>query len=240
MSLDFSWGTPNNAAMYMEVPESQYAAITAFIGYSDDQMSALLAALEKAKPTLKIPDLAFEVAREIEADLSETLDVLKMLGSLYSSFAGQSKPADEFVDEVCKTIEAAGKDKLVPANREWTSFRNALKEALSFHSSLGVTSKALSVMRQSKRVYCTSRIVTDIRPIFDLDPSKRPAGACIVHSLKIAFHEDGKRRTKHVYIAMDISDLKQLRRNIDRAIQKESTLAELLKGVGLPFLETDQ
>lgn len=82
--------------------------------------------------------------------------------------------------------------------------------------------KAWALLSDEERIYLSSRVLTDVRPVFGDDGCDRLLASVIVHTLKIATRVDG--RTQSVFIALDTDDLIELRKAIDRALDKAEAL----------------
>ncbi len=94
---------------------------------------------------------------------------------------------------------------------------------------LVLVSKAVDLAGTYAQVLHTSRIVTDVRPIFNDSPDIGLVGSVIVHTLQVSsFTASG---FEELFVAMDTEDLTQLRGQIDRAITKaELVRRELQRG----------
>ena len=86
--------------------------------------------------------------------------------------------------------------------------------------------KAADLISRNERVFHGAKVTTDVRPIFENDPSKIPAGAVIMHSLSIEFHSSGQDGTWQV--ALDERDLIKLRDKLERAVQKGRTIHQFM------------
>ncbi len=94
---------------------------------------------------------------------------------------------------------------------------------------LRTSMKGISLMADHERLFLDSRILTDIRPIFDDDKNALPSGAVITHTMKINMYVDGKQVS--MYVVLDGDDLHKLKSVLDRAIQKEQQLSTLTASV---------
>jgi hypothetical protein len=63
------------------------------------------------------------------------------------------------------------------------------------------------------------------------------AGTTMVHTLKIEYSQERVR--KHFYVALDTSDLKALKKIIERAEEKERVLEEAMKSLPVPYLKVE-
>jgi hypothetical protein len=100
---------------------------------------------------------------------------------------------------------------------------------------LATTAKALAVLTRHEHVFQDARIMTDIRPVFRDDPSERPTGAVIIHTLSLEHYTDGETRTFNV--AMDAGDLAKLGAAIERATAKGGALVDVIESCGLALFE---
>lgn len=101
---------------------------------------------------------------------------------------------------------------------------------------LRTSANAHEVLAQHDRNFQAARIFTDLRPLFDTDPSEPPSGAVIVEMLQLeTWSGDGRSET--VRVAMDRADLLSLREVIDRAITKTDSLRRLMEEAGITSFE---
>jgi hypothetical protein len=95
-------------------------------------------------------------------------------------------------------------------------------------------SKAVTVQRDGERLYCGSRILTDMRPVFGREDDSELKAAVITHNLRISYHDCGEH--KDVYFVMDEEDLAEIHGVIERALAKTQTIDGFLDKVNLPRL----
>jgi hypothetical protein len=125
--------------------------------------------------------------------------------------------------------------ELIFTDDAWSKPKAFIRKILECESSIGVTSKALSVMTDHGRIFRYARILTDCRPVFQSNPTKRPAAAVIVHTLKIGYRADHEE--KEFFVALDSLDIVQLEALIKRAKTKEDALKLSLRTSKMPILE---
>jgi hypothetical protein len=87
---------------------------------------------------------------------------------------------------------------------------------------ISLSIKALQVRSEYKNVIQDSKIITDIRVIFEDNLYADKKNAIIVHNLKLEYLDDQEPRD--LYFAMDKQDLLKLRETIDRALVKEESI----------------
>ncbi len=99
---------------------------------------------------------------------------------------------------------------------------------------LGSSLKAQAVMIDHQRSFYEAKVLTDLRYAFRPDPDAEPYGAVIVHTLKLAYHEDGEHRQS--FIALDGEDISRLKVILDRAQAKARAIKKYLEASGLRYL----
>jgi len=138
------------------------------------------------------------------------------------SLRGQLRttPAAQIAETVSNSVD------LELGNEAREHLRDRLLPMLA-SAALSTTANALELLTQHDRNYQTSRVVTDIRPVFADDVNDRPEGAVIVDTLQLHTW-DRAGRAEMLAVAMDEVDLRELRDVIDRALAKASTLRGFL------------
>lgn len=119
---------------------------------------------------------------------------------------------------------------------ELADYRNFLLQIMNAHDSLGLSAKAIRLSFQHDRMFVNAEIFSDIRSIFQKDPSARPEGAVIMHKLKIHTHVSSGARFEDIYTAMEYYDLLQLRDAVERAIKKQQSLERVLDELELKHI----
>jgi len=160
--------------------------------------------------------------------LTSECSTVSVLYSLFyvREFSGVSP--SRFLTDLMEEVQG-----VIPDTAAWPGARARL-EALLEIETLNTLSKAIGLQRDGERLYCDSKILSDIRPVFLSDASMRPRGAVITHTLKIGYHE-GKEH-KEFFVVLDMEDLEELRDVIERAHVKSQTLSGLLEDAKLSDL----
>ncbi len=116
--------------------------------------------------------------------------------------------------------------------QSWQQCRPILSELVKLES-VRVTAKALDLSYEYANVLQYSRIMTDIRPIFNEDGDEIK-GAVVSFTMRMNYFNAGER--KSVSIALDAADLQILAYQCDRALLKADTAKKRLsaKTLGIP------
>ena len=158
-----------------------------------------------------------------------------MLLTLYWLRADLHLEAEEFIDELFQAADESGDERLTPQPGGWGDLKERLSRLLSLERSLGVTAKALYLAYQFPRHYHGAQVLTDARPVFTTNPAEPPAAFIIGHTLQIQVHDDGE--DCRWFVMLNTDDLVDLKRVIERAIEKEQSLKQLMSSTGVPTLE---
>lgn len=218
----------------LQIPPRYIPSLAAFLRLAPEDLTAFLGALHTENPTLSLEDLAETVAPRLSSiDPKIVTEILDLLGSLYLAREALGTEMGEFISGVRGAMERSGKAELQTS--DWTAFEKSLREALSSGSALTASAKAIGVLSDHPKAFLSSRILTDLRPIFGSNVEEPPEASVIVHTLKITYREG--RTTREFFVSMDGADLVKLCDDLKRATKKEESLRGLTKSKGLKLLE---
>ncbi|RYG38673.1 hypothetical protein EON81_02945 [bacterium] len=170
-----------------------------------------------------------EMNQELPGDDDEYRNLVKTLFTLHSVKARYGMTVEEFISAIGEGL--ANSTNPVFSLSEVKIAKKRVADLLSIDSLIGRTSKFKNLSREHGKVFCASRIFTDLRPVFSEEAEDEPREMIIVHTIKLAYHEDGKHL--EVFVAADGSDLRVLKEAIERAEKKESTLTAFLNDKGI-------
>lgn len=106
----------------------------------------------------------------------------------------------------------------------WKGVEPAFKMLLASPAVRSV-SIALDLMYEHENLLQGARVVTDIRPVFSVD-ADRVEGTVISHTLRLRY--DSTEGDHSISIAMDESDIRELKRQCERALLKAQTARLLM------------
>lgn len=138
-----------------------------------------------------------------------------------------------FAGDVVEALEGYG----LLAEEDEATAKDRLIRILDFEP-LRIQAKAVLLRLEHERRFCSSRIMTDARPVFGDDPEAPPVGMLITHTLKITFHSDEGAEHKEVYVTLRSKDLDELREAVTRAESKEKSLREALIPTKIPLFDS--
>ena len=200
------------------VPEEHADGLLQIMGLSIEDSHLVALALEKAA-SLNVRELTALVGAALPAITGkESREIVGTLLSLYAARTGMDMAVDSFVMELL----AAARPLQTGESQSSETLQQALKDLLSVRP-LSMISKARGIHTDHENTFCTVRILTDLRAVFDVDVKQEPVGFVMAHILKLGYHHAGKHTSLH--IAMDKADIDKLIAALQRAQEKASTLS---------------
>jgi hypothetical protein len=216
----------------LNVPENAIPVLLSIADMADAKFDALMSALSASKPSLSPSDFISQTATALNQDNNnQTAAIIGTVFTLYRFKDAKRLSSEEVAEEISRISVAKGLSE-----SKSDSLKKRLILLLGFEHSVAVTAKALDVMTEHEHVFCSARILSDIRPVFtsSLDA---PEAAVIVHNLEIGFHDKSENRHREFYVALDIHDIQKLKDILDRASKKTAALETIIANSKLPHLK---
>jgi hypothetical protein len=218
--------------MALEIPKEHIPAIGKILKLSDAAIEELISALLSTTITAEAPAMAEKIAALVPSIPLEDLGAI--IDTLYSLYHvrefSEVRPARfnrDLVDTLLQNSDLGLK-------KDDASITGKRFQRLLNLKTLNTLSKAIRLQRGGERIYGDAKIITDIRPVFDEDVTKRPTSAVITHTLQLGYFEDGEHR--QFFIVLDEQDLDALQEVIERSKTMGDTLTHLLDSAGIPRL----
>lgn len=162
---------------------------------------------------------------------SESVDFKELATALTALYSVKSRkedlPIEEFVEDVCDSMEALDSAELKLPHADRDRFRENLTTLLKADI-FAVVAKANDLKTDDERTFCHARILTDLRPVFGQQVADGPQAMVVVHLLKLGYHQ-GSDKHQQFYVSLDSDDLEELRKHIDRAEAKAKSLRSVVK-----------
>jgi hypothetical protein len=150
---------------------------------------------------------------------------------MYEMRVSAEVPITEFVTDVCEALTEYGE----LASTATPSLSERLATILDLEA-LTIRAKALTLYGEQANVFCSTRILTDLRPVFGTNVSDPPPACIIAHTLRFDYH-GAQGRMEEFWLALASEDLVELRIAIDRAETKAKSLRGVLEKANLKFLD---
>lgn len=219
------------------VPQRHRETLVALAQATAAQVEALIAVLSTDVASQYVPrerliemaSGAFSKGSSGALDPALVVDVLLTMSSARTRVHPQT--ADGFASDVAEATN------LELTTKKRKALQTRLARLLGIEA-VARSAKVVDLADEHERIFHSARVMTDIRPVFGEDPTQLPEGAITFHVLKLEFFVAG--RVEDVFISLDDGDLSDLKFAVDRAIDKASTLARYLDGVGLSRYDTKE
>ena len=210
----------------LRMPKKELEVLKDFILLPKEQQDYFINKLK-----IMSPESPLKVIKEIEENTDFKQEIirsfLEFAGSFYLnyySFKRFNLTHDEFINDV--VIDSIKGYDMELEIEDHT--KEILKEILNMEDSIGMLSKISSLSKESPNNFAMVRIITDLRHIYYNNPSKIPCYSLIKHNLVINYI-DNYSKIKEKFFSLDLDDLLELRKVVERAIEKEKTLKILCK-----------
>ena len=211
----------------LEIPDEYIQTIKNISYLEDEVINSLSNSLTKQLPFTSIQKLAVSIGKENSKLTSN--QIIEILDFVVSLFRLSEESGSDIYEVVVKLIELAKiyEDFQDFEEQDFERLKARLIKLVDEEGILKASYKAADIVYDNERVFLSSRILTDIRPVFGNSINSDPIAAGIVHLLKINF---GKLDAdEEFFVSMDENDLNMLIEQLNRAKAKSKILKELLK-----------
>lgn len=225
-------------AMALTLPRRYRSGYVRIDSLKDESFRELLAALWKAPSTISFDSLSSAVAATVDtiavSDVEEIVPAALFLHQLKEALEQSSL---EVAEGVTLGMEEGTSSSLTLAPERHDDFRVRLMELLELEP-LNVIAKAGGLSVESERSLAETRILTDVRPIFEPDnPQARITGAVIIHTLKVRYRTDDE--SKSIYITLTADDVRKLSEQLQRANTKAESLKSVLEAAQVDYIDSE-
>jgi hypothetical protein len=204
------------AEIAVRLPELVRPGFEKLRSLSEPHFRQLVSALSSLPPTSYARALIRQIAEQLDPEGEKGIgEILEMVTTFFSGPSTLGLTYREFVAAILNGYE--GKLSKTVSDR----MRARILELLASET-LFIASKSSDLLHAQPNTLANARILTDLRPIFHDDPSRPPAGALIIHQLKLTYHTDIGH--EEFFVTVDAEDLAMLKRVIERAEAKASNI----------------
>lgn len=222
--------------MPLTIPKEYARGLAALSELSDEQISALAAALTNVPATVyHRKEITTFIRKELGDGCPKDIEVLmRALLTLYQARAfAETPPIDEFVEDLAEAVTGSGLPEFTLEDGNRRRFVGNMRRLLSVDP-LVFLAKANALQRDHERIFHSAKILTDLRPVFHA-ANEQPRDMILEYTLKLVFH-DGSRRHQEIYLVLDQRDVASLRETIERAEQKAASLKLLCESKDITLI----
>jgi hypothetical protein len=218
------------------VPKSEVPGLKLLAHADLGMLGKMVDALREERPTVDRDALVAGVAQRTDLMPDKVAPLVAVLWRLALVQRRFDLDTGTFLQMLTSDlVEAQGADWTAEDTAAWQGRQDSVALLLSMDNALTYGAKAGELLMEQQLVYCTARILTDARPLFD-EKANKVQGFLVFHTLAITYHERGE--TLAIHIAMDSSDIAQLREQLTRAARKGRIIRDDLRTAELLIVET--
>jgi hypothetical protein len=222
----------------VNIPKSALAMFQHLIRFSAPDFEAFLEALSRAAPSLDRDKFWSHVATHVPQIAPAVIEsVLDELFQMDSAMSSMGMKANEFADSVAEGAALSNSDTFPFEEKDAKILKDRLVKIFEGRKGFNITMKAMGILTDQDHVFLHSKILTDVRPVFD-ESGNAVDAFVIVHMLRVHYIQDSDH--KDFCVALDTSDIQGLREVLDRADTKAKCLRGLVKTTGVPYLDTEE
>jgi hypothetical protein len=198
-----------------------------------ETFDSIVATLENAPLVGGLKGLTSAVLQNVPTlKRSDVESVLRTLFSLSVLVTDEDTPLSENLSTLTSVMQASGDPNLALTEQEKIEFERRLERLIKIRA-VSIVSKVQRIGLEYPNTFHDAMILTDMRPVFE-KPEDRPVGCVVSHTLQITYHEGGEH--KDFYVMLDADDLETMKKVLQRAEAKASSLTSFLKAANLPDL----
>jgi hypothetical protein len=220
------------------IPEGAYPAIRNLIDLPPEHFEAFLSALSQSKPAV-VPNIFSKHVSELvpQIDASKIESIVDELFTMDQVRDSWDIPAAEFAELLGDAAISQNSDDFPFTEKDEGILQERVKRLFETKSALNLTAKAVDVITDRPNLFYHAKLYTDIRPVFD-ESGKAVQATVLLHNLRIHYRgENGDH--KDIVMALDTTDIKSLKKLLERADQKADTLKGLLKRSQIDYLDIE-
>ena len=207
--------------MALKIPKEHRTSLLELAQLAPETFEKLLGSIEKLRPKQSLVELRGRLVSVLPIpDVAKRRALAETLVSMNASMLRSEMSVGQFVEDL---VDGVSESDATEADRKSISER--LDRILQV-SALRLSAKATVLRVDHDRVYNASRIVTDLRPVFDEAVGDGFRGVMLIHQLKMVSLRRGE--PEELFFAMDDQDLASLKKTIDRAELKSEQIRKLL------------
>jgi len=226
-------------AIIDRIPDIYVEGFSKLISLNRESFNELYTNLKNAPIARHPKKLAIKIVPLIKSIKKKDLEsILWSVGSLFVFRESKNISVSEIVEEVSRLILEKNIEGLNFEGDIENEFKVRLTQLLE-NEQLLLASKTTDIMTEYENVFLSTRIISDIRPVFGFD-TDTPKVGIIVHNLNIHYYQGEANEHNDIHVALDFDDLKELKDVIERAEKKELALKTTIEKSGMLYLNISE
>lgn len=220
----------------LTIPPRGFDEIGRLARYAD-KLADVLAAAAKTPVGAKTSTMNEQVARATGIPAADAALLISGLASLRTLMDKLSADASDVATAITAAVSTEAPEGWLEQNlKNWESGSAAVAAALGSITSahpIWIREKARNLTYAHQNIFRSSRIITDLRPVFNATGDDI-GSMVLTHVLTIEYFDGAERR--RIEFALDESDVRELRRSVERAQVKTQTTRKSFSDSGWPLI----
>ena len=213
----------------VDIPKEAVQGFNSIGKLSPENINAIIRFLEEIKVSYDINEILnkFHEFLKTELKLDNSVHIVRTIIGFVSLLQKDS------YSNISKDLVDSYKELYVPnlTDHEYGSLSKNLELILKSSSNLCTSIKSQELLIENSRIFRGSRIISDIRLIFEKELIGINRKGVLFHNLHITYRRDGKN--KNFFVSLDFKDLTTLRDQLNRAIEKDKIIRNDYKNIDL-------
>lgn len=212
----------------LNIPQELDSDFKTFFTLGKEEKESVLTAMDN--PINQDEDF-MSLVETLKKDAGLSPEKAASLNSLFVSLVAAEAETgvnfDSFIQDVIQHLTDRGDPSLLPPE----DFASDMKRV--YHG-LRKKVKSMVITHQRERLFHDVQIFTDLRPVFSGEGPESVDAMSVIHTIRLRFRENNQNR--EIYVAVDKKDLSDLKRQIDRAENKEKVIREKFDSPEIPII----
>lgn len=200
----------------LKIPEAYIPAFSWMAQADNEAWNLVMSALDDLPHACSMPSLEDRMPRDLGPEAPENLgEVIYTLGSLFSTGEELESRVNSLVDDFL--LHEQG-------NESGQRLASRLKQLIPSLKNVHRSYRLDDLLMDNQTVFTGSRIISDIRLLFESDIEDQERMAVVIHQLNLMVRHKGEE--KKWSISMSRDGLLRLKSTIERALKKEEHIRE--------------
>lgn len=200
------------------IPEDVLPGFAILSSFAKKDIEKLTSYLKNISIRNSLKNLPEEIAELF--DIKTSIEIVKTIASFSELIDNKNNDIEDTSKSLCESYKDRVGDNIGLEKLETLQYN--LVEIFKSYKNLGLSLKARDLLLENENNFSDSRIISDLRLVFDDDLENKKRHGIIIHRLHIEYRQEQHR--KDIHISLDMNDLEQLKEEIERAIQKHKLI----------------
>lgn len=221
----------------LRFPPFFYEEIKIIISLVDKDKDIFYNVLKETSIDAKLEDITEILKKDMELSGSTIIGILSFILSTFNIYIYSGQDLSSFIKEIEKELEFIKDELELEGIEDWTETLQFFEKIFGLENNIGIIAKSKGIGLEYPKSYYSSRILTDLRPVFPINLAQEFNTGIITHTLKIEYYKEGTK--KEFFVRLDNSDLDDLSIQIKRATEKVENINKVARDKNIYLIGDD-